>query len=643
MADPHSILSRIDCPRDLQSLPVAMLRPLAAEIRRLIMEVVAANGGHLASNLGVVELTIALHRVFSSPKDKIVWDVGHQCYAHKILTGRREAFSSLRTWGGISGFPKRAESEHDIVETGHASTAISSCLGIAVGQERLGVRGKVIAVVGDGALSGGLALAGLNHAGHMRKNLIIVLNDNEMSIGSNVGALSAYLSGLSTTRVYQAFRRGFDRTVSGLPLVGPRLMGLISRMKKGLKAVFYRESLFADLGYEYVGPIDGHDLSRLIRIFTNLKNLEGPVVVHVTTRKGKGYPFAEENPTRYHGVAPFSLLDGRFENSSKLTFSEAFAGAIGAAVEADKRIVAVTAAMADGTGLRPLKEANPERVFDVGIAEEHAVTFSAGMAIAGLRPVVAIYSTFMQRALDQVIHDVAIPRLPVIFALDRAGLVAGDGETHQGIFDISIFSAVPGLAILAPANRSEMELSLRWALERHGPVMIRYPKAVCAPEFEELKAPLEEGRGAFVRHHHSEVLLMALGGILPEVLKATHILNLRGISSDVYSVRFVKPLDGDYIRSIISLYSRVVLVEEAAQRGGFGEHIAGLLRGDGSLWFRWLALPDSFPSHGSRADLLRACALDGESIARRVEEFCMEPVDARMGLPASSLTSAEGR
>lgn len=643
------IIPRIDNVGDLWALPASDLKPLAQELRSLIIETVAANGGHLASNLGVVELTIALHYVFRSPRDKIVWDVGHQCYAHKILTGRRDSFSGIRLMGGISGFPKSAESEHDIVGTGHASTAISAALGILIGQERRGTKGKVIAVVGDGALSGGLALAGLNHAGHMGRNLIIVLNDNNMSIGRNVGAISSYLSGLTTTRAYLLFRREFDRRVGGLPIVGSKLMGLITRVKKGLKAVFFRESLFSDLGFEYVGPIDGHNIRRLIRIFRNAQRFDRPVVIHVSTRKGKGYALAEENPTRFHGVTPFSLLDGKFENANKMTFTEAFSRSIKDLAARDKRIVAVTAAMADGTGLMPLRDADPGRVFDVGIAEENAVTFAAGLAIAGLRPVVAVYSTFMQRAVDQVIHDVAIPGLPVIFAMDRSGLVPADGETHQGLFDISLFGSVPGLSILSPSCRAEMDLCLRWALVRSGPVMIRYPKAVCAPDLEECSAALEGGRGVFVRYHQSEVLIVSVGGILSEVMKAVHLLNIRGISADIYSMRFIRPLDSDYLLNVLSLYSRIVLVEEGFVLGGVGEHVGRLLLEHGArVRFTSIGAPDGFLAQGSRGQLLRLCGLDGESLARRVESLCIEPegsVEAFSRSPGgspTSLTAPEG-
>ena len=641
------ILPRIREVDDLWALGMADLKPLAGEIRALIMETVAANGGHLASNLGVVELTLALHYVFRSPMDKIVWDVGHQCYAHKIVTGRLERFSGIRMMGGISGFPKNAESVHDIVGTGHASTAISSALGILLGQERRGVKGKVIAVVGDGALTGGLALAGLNYAGHLGRNLIIVLNDNNMSIGRNVGALSSYLSGLTTTRAYLMFRKKFDRTVGGLPVVGSKLMGIVTRMKKGLKAVFFRESLFSDLGFEYVGPIDGHNIPRLIRMFRNVQRFEGPVVVHVITRKGKGYSFAEENPTRFHGVTPFSLLDGKFENARKLGFTEAFSRSIVGLAEKDKRIVAVTAAMADGTGLRPLRDADPRRVFDVGIAEENAVTFAAGLAIAGLRPVVAIYSTFMQRAVDQVIHDVAIPGLPVVFAVDRSGIVPSDGETHQGLFDAGLFGAVPGLTIVSPSCAMEMDLCLRWALSAPGPVMIRYPKAVCAPDLAECAAALEAGRGVFVRRHRSEVLLVSVGGILPEVMKAIHILNLKGISADIYSMRFIKPIDSEYLLNVISPYATVVLAEESFVRGGVGEYVGRLLFEHGSrIRFTSIGAPDRFVSQGSRSQLLGFCGLDGESIARRVENLCIEQGEAldafgAIGGFSSSLTSSE--
>ena len=626
-----SVLSRYSGPDDLRGMTEQGLRDLAGEIRELIMQVVSRNGGHLASNLGVVELAIALHRVFRSPRDAIIWDVGHQCYAHKILTGRRDLFPTLRQRGGISGFPRSSESPHDVVQTGHASTAISYGLGLLTGRQMRQEPGRVIAVVGDGALTGGLALEGLNSAGHGRRGLIIILNDNAMSIGHNVGAMSAYLGRLTTTRLYQLFRRRFDDTVRRVPFIGSELMGSVARLKKMLKALLFPETMFADLGFDYVGPIDGHDIHALTRIFRNLRNMEGPVVVHVTTRKGKGYPLAEDDPTRFHGITPFSLVDGKVEESVTLTYTEAFSQSISAAAEGDSRIVAITAAMTDGTGLRPLAARFPGRVFDVGIAEGHAVTFAAGLALSGMRPVVAIYSTFMQRAVDQVVHDVAFPGLPVVFAVDRAGFVSGDGETHQGLLDISLFGSVPGLAMIAPANNAEVRLSLDWALSRGRPVMLRYPKAACGPDLEELAAPLEEGRGVYVRFLQSEVLLVSVGALLPEVLAAAHLLNCAGISVDIYNLRFVKPIDGDYLSSVLRLYRHAVMVEEGAARGGAGEHVSRLLsnRDERSVSFHTLAAGDEFPAQGTRDQTLAAAGLDGPGIAAFVRGLCED--EARAG------------
>jgi 1-deoxy-D-xylulose-5-phosphate synthase len=634
-----SVLSRYSGPDDLRGMTEQGLRQLAGEIRQLIMEVVSRNGGHLASNLGVVELAVALHRVFRSPRDAIIWDVGHQCYAHKILTGRKDLFPTLRERGGISGFPRSGESPHDVVQTGHASTAISYGLGLLTGRQMRSEPGRVIAVVGDGALTGGLALEGLNSAGHARRGLIIILNDNAMSIGRNVGAMSAYLGRLTTTRLYQLFRRRFDDTVRRVPFIGSELMGWVGRLKKMIKALLFPETMFADLGFDYVGPIDGHDIHALTRIFMNLRNMEGPVVVHVTTRKGKGYPFAEEDPTRFHGITPFSLVDGKVEESVRLTYTEAFSQSMVAEAEADSRVVAITAAMTDGTGLRPLAARFPGRVFDVGIAEGHAVTFAAGLALSGMRPVVAVYSTFMQRAVDQVVHDVAFPGLPVVFALDRAGFVSGDGETHQGLLDLSLFGSVPGLAMIAPANRAEVRLGLDWALARGRPVMLRYPKAACGPDLEELAVPLEEGRGVFVRFLQGEVLVVSVGALLPEVLAAAHLLNCAGISVDIYNLRFVKPIDEDYLSSVLRLYRLVVVVEEGAARGGVGEHVSRMLcnRDERLVSFHALAAPDEFPAQGTRDQMLAAAGLDGPGIAAFVRAFCED--GARAGKTRSAVSS----
>lgn len=622
----YPLLSSINGPDNLKALPAKKLGSLAREIRRIIIEVVSANGGHLASNLGVVELTIALHRVFESPKDKIIWDVGHQCYTHKLICGRREEFSSLRRMGGISGFPKRAESEHDIVDTGHASTSISAALGILEGMSISKTAGKVVAVIGDGALTGGMALEGLNYTSHLGKGLIIILNDNNMSISDNVGAISSHLSRLTATPFYQVFRRHFDNGVRQIPVVGEPLMRLIYRMKKGMKALIFRETLFSDFGFEYIGPIDGHNIRLLTSVLNNVRRIDNPVVVHVTTIKGKGYIHAEDNPTLYHGVSPFSIFDGKIESKGNLTFTDAFSGIMTKLAAEDKRIVGITAAMTDGTGLALFKARYPGRFYDVGIAEQHAVTFAAGLATAGLRPVVAIYSTFMQRAIDQVIHDVVLPGLPVILALDRAGVVGADGETHHGVFDISLFRSIPSLTILAPATKGEMESMFRYALSLDKPVVIRYPKAACAEESPLFSLELKEGRGIHIEqhnidHHNSRVLLIGVGGIITEAQKALKVLADKKIIADLYNLRFIKPLDEEYLANILADYEYVALVEEGIAQGGIGEYVAAIInKYNLETGFLPLAITDRFLPQASRSELLKLCRLDGEGIAASISD-----------------------
>ena len=631
MLDRYPLLSQIQNVQDLKELPEECLTTLAQEIRAYIMDIVSRNGGHLASNLGVVELTIALHRVFDSPEDKIVWDVGHQCYTHKILTGRASSFPTLRCFGGLSGFPKKHESVHDIVETGHSSTSISSSLGIQTGQILQGINRKVIAVIGDGALTGGLAWEGLNNTGHLGSDLIIVLNDNKMSIGENVGALSSYLSRLTATMFYQAVRKRVDGAIKGIPLFGNRLLDVVYRLKKGLKALIFRENLFSDLGFEYVGPIDGHNMRTMDKVFRNVKRFYRPVVVHVVTQKGKGYYPAEGDPTLYHGVTPFTVVDGKLENKGKLTFTEAFSGIITALAAEDDRIVAITAAMMNGTGLTHFHARFPERCFDTGITEQHAVTFAAGLALTGLKPVVAIYSTFMQRAVDQVIHDVALPKLPVIFALDRCGLVGSDGETHHGVFDLPLFRAIPGLMILAPANRTEMELFFRYAFDSGGPVIIRYPRAYCAAELDSLRIPLQEGRGVFVNQCSRDILLISVGGMLTEVCKARDILSSKGIACDIYNVRFLKPIDTEYLSEILSSYTYIFLVEENVTSGSISQEILYTIRDKRVLSnFYEIGIPDCFITHGKREQLLKQCGLHYSSIADRVITVLEQPGNLRI-------------
>jgi len=569
--------------------------------------------------------------VFESPRDMIFWDVGHQCYTHKIITGRNDSFDSIRQKDGLSGFPKRSESSHDLLETGHAATAISAGVGTLVGRRVNGDQGKVIVVVGDGALTGGMAYEGLNHAGHLGKDLLIVYNDNNMSIGKNVGGLSvnsnlsklsAYVSRLTATTFYQKIRTKLDRGIKGIPILGYKLFELYVRFKKTIKAAILKETIFSELGFEYVGPIDGHSISRLTSIFEEVKDLDKPVVVHVVTQKGKGFEQAENNPSYYHGVSPMITSDGKVEKKPSMSFTEAFSHALVKEAGNDPAIIAVSAAMESGTGLNHFREHYPDRFYDVGIAEQHAVTFSAGLAMAGLKPVTAIYSTFMQRAVDQVMHDVVLPGLPVVFALDRAGLVGADGETHQGIFDISLFRSVPGLSILAPANDQEMSGMLHWALEQSGPVMLRYPKDACPEAIPALGSPIEAGRGVLIDEAQSDYLLISVGGLYQEAKEAVHILARDGIIVDHYNLRFIKPLDEEYLLNLLSGYSRVYMVEDGVRTGGIGEQVAGLVHQSGlDLRFDWAGIPDRYFGQASRRELIELCSLDRSSIAENVREM----------------------
>ncbi|MDR0302826.1 MAG: 1-deoxy-D-xylulose-5-phosphate synthase [Treponema sp.] len=637
MQQSKHLLSKINSPQDLKKLKLQELNQLAQEIREYIVTSVSSNGGHLASNLGVVELSIALHRVFNSPQDKIVWDVGHQCYAHKILTGRFAEFSSLRKHGGLAGFPKCSESPHDAFNTGHASTSISAALGLLAAERILGGKGYAIAVIGDGALTGGLAYEALSHAGHLRLPLIVILNDNKMSISRNVGGLSKYLSRLSMKAKYQTFRRHFDALVKKIPWVGEGFFDLIVRMKRAVKAVFYIDNFFVDLGFEYVGPIGGHNIRALTSVLEDVQRLNRPVVIHVITQKGKGYGYAEDEPDSYHGVGSFSVDDGinlnkNEQNKSavtasgrKKTFTEAFSGIILEMAKNDKRIAAVTAAMQTGTGLSHFKEVFPGRFFDTGIAEEHAATFAAGLAANGLRPVVAIYSTFIQRSVDQIIHDTALQNLPVIFALDRAGFVIADGETHQGLFDISLFRSSPNMTILAPASENEMQVMFDWALAKNnGPVIIRYPKTFCPDERPEFSQPVETGRGVFVSmERKGQVCLMFTGSLYKEVSEAAAILKEQGIEADLYNLRFLKPIDEDYLAGLLNEYKLTTVIEEGIKDGGFGEYLTSLARlRNCKSETEILAVESDFlegnRALGTREELLAEGGLDGKSIARRI-------------------------
>jgi 1-deoxy-D-xylulose-5-phosphate synthase len=641
----RGMLPSIRLPEDLKALNFTSLNRLAEEIRELIISTVSTNGGHLASNLGVVELTIALHLVYDSPEDKIVWDVGHQCYAHKLLTGRYTRFSSLRKSGGIAGFPKVSESPHDGFNTGHASTSISAALGMLAAERILGTEKRAAAVIGDGALTGGLAYEALSHAGQLGLPLVVILNDNKMSISPNVGGLSKYLSRLSMKAKYQKFRRFVDNLVKRTPYFGTILFKIMLRLKRAVKAVFYSDNFFVDLGFEYVGPIEGHNIPMLVQVIRDAKNLNKPVVVHVITRKGKGYGFAESNPRAYHGVPAFHVDKGReYADScakagglSQKTFTQVFGAAVLDAGRQDERLAVITAAMEEGTGLSPFKAAFPRRFFDVGIAEEHAVTFAAGLASRGLRPIIAIYSTFIQRGADEVIHDVCLQNLPVIFALDRCGLVSDDGETHQGIFDISLFRSSPNMAILAPAGEEELVSMLKWALASTGPVMIRYPKALCPAGDPAFSFPVEGGRGVWVRRHgrpaalsksllqiaEAKSLCIAFtGSLYPHVTEAAAILETRKIESDLYNIRFLKPVDEDYLADLMNQYENVIFAEEGTRSGGFGEYAAELaFRKNCSCRILVLGVKEEFDALGTREELLRRNGLDGAGIADEAENF----------------------
>lgn len=615
------MLQNIHSPDDIKNLSFSQLSELSAEIRKTILEVVGKNGGHLSSNLGVVELTIALHRVFDSPHDAIIWDVSHQCYTHKLLTGRYDKFSTLRKSGGISGFTKHEESVHDFFDCGHSSTSISSALGLLTGRQLQNIDGKVIAVIGDGALTGGMAFEALSHAGQIAKNLVVILNDNQLSIGQNTGSLSRYLSRLTMTSTYQTFRHRFDRLIDRIPGINKHLTKIIFRLKRGLKGILLTNNLFVDLGFEYVGPLNGHNIEDLERVLRRVKKLNRPVVVHVMTRKGKGYRPAEDDPVRFHGIGPFCISDGTVEKFDTLSFTEVFAREMCELGKKYPHVVAITAAMAKGTGLATFAHRYPERFFDVGIAEQHAVTFAGGLSAAGLKPVVAIYSTFMQRAIDQLIQDIALRQIPAVFVLDRSGPVPDDGETHQGVFDISLLRPVPNLTLLAPATAKELQLSLEWAILQKLPVVIRYPKASCPPEESALSVDLKIGRGVLIKNaENSKVLFVCTGGIFPEVKEAVSLLKKENKDADIYNLRFLKPLDKKYFLDIVKPYDYIIFVEDGIRIGGIGTYLESLLqRTYTGKKTAVCGFHDKFISQGKRADILKEAHLSSEYLVKKTK------------------------
>ncbi len=621
----EKLLENITCPDDIKKLSKSELKELVNEIRAEILTVVGKNGGHLASNLGVIELTLALHRVFDSPKDAIVWDVGHQAYTHKLITGRYKKFHTIRKWDGLSGFPKREESEHDAFNTGHASTSISAALGILEAKRLKGDYGKVIAVIGDGALTGGMAFEALCNAGELKKDLIVILNDNKMSIGKNTGALSEYLSRLTMHASYQRFKYLFDTSVGAIPLIGSKINGFIWRLKRGMKGIFYKNNIFVDLGFEYVGPLRGHNIRELEKVLKNVKKLKGPVVMLVETKKGLGYPLAELNPAAFHGVGPFNIADGKIEKNSATTFTQAFAHSLVEQAKKNEKITAITAAMESGTGLSLFHNEFKDRFYDVGIAEEHGVTFAAGLASVGMRPIVAIYSTFIQRAIDQVIHDVCLQNLPVIFALDRSGAVPNDGETHQGLFDISLLRPIPNMSIVCPASEKEMELMLDWAFKQDTPITIRYPKTSCPKEEKEFASEIKTGRGVLIKNSDkSNSLIVCTGGIYEEVKESCNALAHKEVFSDIYNLRFIKPIDTNYFLSITQNYENIILIEEGVRIGGVAEYLNSLIIAEQNAKTKVLAFDDMFFPHGTRSELFSAAGLSPEHIEQELKKLLLK-------------------
>ncbi|MBE3587969.1 MAG: 1-deoxy-D-xylulose-5-phosphate synthase [Thermoanaerobacteraceae bacterium] len=616
------LLPKINSPADLAALDLSALQQLAREIRQELVETVAVTGGHLAPNLGVVELTLALHKVFQTPRDKIIWDVGHQCYVHKLLTGRRTVFHTLRQYGGISGFPCPRESEHDAFGTGHSSTSISAAMGMALARDLKGENYGVVAVIGDGAMTGGMAFEALNHAGHNRTNLIVVLNDNEMSIAPNVGGLSRYLTRLRTDPMYSRRKEELEQLLKRIPAIGPRVARAVERLKDSLKYLVVPGMFFEELGFIYLGPIDGHNIQAMVNVFQQARSTQGPVLVHVLTRKGRGYPPAEENPDQFHGVGPFDIQTGRVikKEGEPPSYTEVFGRTLVELGRQDERIVAITAAMPAGTGLSHFARAFPERFFDVGIAEQHAVTLAAGLAAGGLKPVVAIYSTFLQRAYDQVLHDVCLQNLPVTFALDRGGLVGEDGATHHGVFDLTYLRSIPGMVVMAPADENELRHMLKTALEHPGPAALRYPRSAgtgCPVDGEPVSLPV--GRAQVLREGN-DITLLALGSMVSPALEAAGVLARQGISAAVINARFVKPLDEEMITRYALRTRRIITIEEHNLEGGFGSAVLELLadRGLRNIQITRLGIPGQFILHGRRSLLLARCGLTVDGLVDTV-------------------------
>ena len=615
-------LSQITNPEDIRSLSVEQLYGLAQNLRERIIDVTAEHGGHLSSSLGVVELTLALHYVFQTPTDKLIWDVGHQSYAHKLITGRRDRFHTLRQFEGISGFPKPAESEYDAFVTGHSSTSISAALGMAVARDLQGGDEKIVAVIGDGALSGGMAFEALNNAGQSGKNLMVVLNANDMSISPSVGAISKYLNSIITNPLFDRLKSDLEEMVERIPRIGHFFVETAHKMEEGFKSILVPGVIFEEMGFRYFGPFDGHDIGHMIRILKSLKNFKGPIIVHVNTKKGKGYLPAEKHPDLFHSAAPFDKETGEvIKKKGEKSHTEVFSRVITELGEKNDNIIAITAAMMHGTGLDVFAERFPERFFDVGIAEQHAVTFAGGAAARGLKPVVAIYSTFIQRAVDQILHDICIEKLPVVFAIDRAGLVGADGPTHHGLFDISLLRTIPNLVLMQPASEKEMETMFEDAFSYDGPVGIRYPRGAVAYTEKEDYCPCGIGKGRIMRDGE-DMVIIALGNMLAAGLEIAEKLEENHLSVCVIDPRSIKPLDEKLLEETFSRIKKCVVLEDHVVTGGFGSAVMEFanersLRGIDFLLFGY---PDSFIEHGAKDILMDKYGLSPEKICENIKK-----------------------
>lgn len=616
------MLEKIQKPNDIKKIPADQLPALAEEIREFIIESLSKTGGHLASNLGVVELTIAMHRVFDLPKDKLIWDVGHQSYTHKILTGRKDGFETLRREGGISGFPKRSESDCDVFDTGHSSTSISAGVGYVRARELKKENYSVISIIGDGALTGGMAYEALNNAASLKSNFIIVLNDNEMSITENVGGMSSYLSGLRTASAYTDFKMDVTKALNRIPGIGPGMVDAMRKTKSSIKQIIIPGMLFEDMGLTYLGPVDGHNIPQLIKTFQEAKRFEGPILVHVLTQKGRGYEPAMRHPARFHGAGPFDVKTGLPVGKSNPTYTDVFSTVMRKMGDRRKDVAAVTAAMMTGVGLKRFFNMFPDRCFDVGIAEEHAVTFAAALSLGGITPVVAIYSSFLQRAYDQIMHDVCMQNLHVVFAIDRAGLVGYDGETHHGIFDLSYLGSMPNMTILAPKNLWELSDMIKFAVDYDGPIAVRYPRGEAYTGLKEFRAPICLGKSEVI-HEGSRVALLAVGSMVKMAEEVQKQLKERmDMDAALVNARFVKPIDEELLRSFADTYELVVTLEENVKDGGFGERVLAFAEEeDLPFGVEIIALPDRFIPHGSVSYQMKQVGFTPEDICGRIEEY----------------------